>query len=301
MLISRRQFFCVSTVAACGLFVEKTFAAAFSGKPSLVSASQNPSPTQTPSPSPAASPSPEASPTSTPTPNPTPTPAPVPNKPSAPFLAGDDQLARAANFLMVRWLPVAGAERFELKIVTSLGTRVLETSSETITVDSLEPNLTHDLAVRAINNAGESPWSNSFMTCTRPPTPTAPQVASVDMIGIPQAVDLQWNLALFVEHTNDGANLKVDLALVNTAGTQEIVVANRALIDRVPISTQQVGRNFLLRLTGSNPHAPGGLNHSQWSGGSVLAAMVFGELRVPTVAETHLLSTNILRGYYGHP
>ena len=235
----------------------------------------------------------------TPTPSPTPTPEP-PDKPRKPSLLADDVLARGTDFLAVFWQKVDTAESYELKVVSSLGSATHAYTIETATVSGLSPNLTYDIAVRALNTSGASAWSDSLMTCTRPPVPTSPQLAFAQMIEMPHEIKLQWNLTQLVSAVNDGPNLKVTLGVRTDTGDITPVMTNLALVDQVMRPNQQIGRSFFLRLTGANPAAPGGINLSQWSTPTVLAPMVFGELRVPSVSESRVLSVNILRGYYAN-
>ena len=193
-----------------------------------------------------------------------------------------------------------GSQRYELRLISSLTNTVHEVAVESAEIKNLAANLDYNVTVRALAGDQGSPWSDPLLTCTRPPVPTPPQFGYVPMIEIPPDLTLQWNLTTLATGVHQGANLKVDLGTIKADGAPEVMQENLGLIDKVLIPIGQEARTFVLRLKGVNPLAPGGSNRSVWSEAVTVAPMVFGELRVPGVTETHQLSTNMLRGYYGH-
>lgn len=219
----------------------------------------------------------------------------APATPSAPVLAGTDDLSRGSDFLSVSWNPVSGADRYEVLVSWNGGSLVVPSASPNARITSLAANRDYSVTARAGNSSGFSQYSTPLQACTRPPQPNAPLVASVSMMQLD--VNVRWDLTAFVSQLDSGSQLLVDVARVSLNGAPQIIGAARPL-SGIVLDFVTVSAEYQVRLVGNNVLAPNGRNYSIFSLQTPILMETFGTLLSPEIIARENQNIRSLQRYF---
>jgi hypothetical protein len=236
----------------------------------------------------------------TPTPSASPTPE-IPAKPDTPVLDGDDLRARTSRSIAVKWNPVSGADRYILEYSWSSGSEELISIVPVLKLQGLVSNRTYKIRVRAVNDAGSSPWSGVFVTASRPPIPPPPFQETGTMTNVPSSIELKWNLTDFVKDLDDSSNIKVVLGREEN-GQITTIKTGLNIEDKHTVEKDYFNSSFRIALSCEKqnvPSLPSGQNISFWSNSFIPSSMIFAHLRFPQLLETLNISMARMRNYYG--